>query len=320
MSVGTLYRRTAAAAALSLAAALCATVSVAQDFPSKPIELTIGFGPGSGLDSNARMLAPYLSEAFGQSVTVINQPGGGAVPWANNMARTAPDGYTIGMIGFPLLQNNSVMSEVDYDPAKDFTYLGVLTLDPAVLAVGADSPFKTLKELTDAAEGGQTISIGSTGRGSVDYLIALSIEQASKASFGIVNFDSTNEGVVAAMGGSLSAMGMTVSSVLPYVQSGQLRALAAGDEQRIAELGDVPTFTESGVDLLVGGSYRAFLAPPGMPDDVRAKLAEGIKAAIDNPEFQKKAADAGLRIVYMTPDETTALSTSLLEAARKNLK
>src|SRR3546814_583308 len=107
----------------------------AQEFPSESIKLTMGFGPGSGIDANARMLAPYLEESLGVPITIINQPGGGSVPWANDLARAEPDGYTIGMIGFPLLQNNFVLSDVDYDPTEDYTYLGVLTLDPAVLAV-----------------------------------------------------------------------------------------------------------------------------------------------------------------------------------------
>lgn len=313
----------AAGLAVAGGASLAAAPGFAQDFPARGIEFTIGFGPGSGIDSNARLLAPYLEKALGQSVTVINQPGGGAVPWANGLAAAVPDGYTIGMIGFPLLQNNSVLSEVDYDPLTDFTFLGVLTLDPAVLAVSADSEFQTLQDLVDAAKAeGSRVSIGATGRGSVDYLIALSIERATggAANFGIVNFDSTNEGIVAAMGGSLSAMPMTVSAVLPYVESGQLRALAAGSDETVAELPGVPSFKEAGVELLAPGSFRAFLAPAGLPDDVRTRLVDSIRAAIEDPEFQQKAEDAGLRIVYMTPEEEEALSNSLVEAAQQYLQ
>lgn len=307
---------------IAIAATAMATVvpAMAQDFPSRPIELTLGFGPGSGLDANARLLAPYLQKALGQPVTVINQPGGGAVPWANGLARATPDGYTIGMVGFPLLQNNSVLSQVEYDPSTDFTYLGVLTTDPAVLAVGANSPYQTVQDLIDAARSGTRISIGATGRGSVDYLIALSIQRAAgDVEFGIVNFDSTNEGIVAALGGSLSAMPMTASAALSYVQSGQMRALAAGDEAPIEGL-NAPSFTEAGVDLLVDGSSRAFLAPANLPDDVKQKLGDAIKTAIDDPEFRQQAATAGLAIVYRTPDETAELSASLLEAGRQNLQ
>src|SRR3546814_13445886 len=98
------------------------------------------------------------------------------------------------MIGFPLLQNNFVLSDVDYDPTEDYTYLGVLTLDPAVLAVSADSEFETITDLVEAAKSGERISIGATGKGSVDLLIALSLAQATGVDFGIVNFHSTNEG------------------------------------------------------------------------------------------------------------------------------
>jgi tripartite-type tricarboxylate transporter receptor subunit TctC len=318
-------RRTAGKLLASLALMAAATTmtvmpAMAQAFPSRGIELTLGFGPGSGLDANARLLAPYLEKALGQSVTVINQPGGGAVPWANGLARANPDGYTIGMVGFPLLQNNSVLSQVDYDPATDFTYLGVLTTDPAVLAVGANSPYQSVDDLIAAARSGTRISIGATGRGSVDYLIALSIQRAAgDVQFGIVNFDSTNEGIVAALGGSLSAMPMTASAALPYVQSGQMRALAAGEDAPIDGL-NAPSFAEAGVDLLVGGSSRAFLAPPNLPEDVKARLADAIKTAIDDPAFREQAAASGLAIVYRTPDETAELSTSLLAAGRENLK
>src|SRR5690606_23022320 len=118
--------------------------------------------------------------------------------------------------------------------------------------------------------------------------------------------DSTNEGIVAALGGSLSAMPMTASAALPYVQSGQMRALAAGEDSPVEGL-NAPSFAEAGVDLLVGGSSRAFLAPANLPEDVKKKLADAIKTAIDDPEFRQKAADAGLPIVYRTPEETAAL-------------
>lgn len=300
---------------------LNAAAADAQSFPTKGIQFTLGFGPGSGIDSNARLFAPYLEKQLGVPVTIINQPGGGAVPWANGLARAEPDGYTIGMVGFPLLQNNSVLSKVNYDPLKDFTYLGVLTVDPAVLATGANSPIKTLGDLIeDAKKEGSRASIGATGKGSVDYLVALSIERASGAKFGIVNFDSTNEGIVATMGGSLSAMPMTVSAVLPYVQSGQLRVLAAGDTEAIPELSDAKTFQDYGVKLLAPGSIRAFLAPANLPPDVKGKLVNSIKAAMDDPEFKQKAAASGLKLVYMSPEEEQATSESLIKAAQENLK
>lgn len=314
-----LNRRTVFALAFSVAVAGFAAPAAAQEFPAKGIEFTLGFGPGSGIDSNARLLAPYLEKALGVSVTVINQPGGGAVPWANRLARATPDGYTMGMVGFPLLQNNSVLSKVDYDPTKDFSYLGVLTLDPAVLAVSANSPYKTIGDVTAAAKGGERISFGATGKGSVDYLVALSIQKATGEKFGIVNFDSTNEGVVAVLGGSLTAMPMTASSVKPYLDSGQLRALAAGATDKVTGI-EAPTFKESNIDLLVGGSYRAFLAPAGLPEDIHVKLVAAIKTAMDDPEFKQKAADAGLPLVYMTPDEEKALSESLVESAKANLQ
>lgn len=321
MTLQIMFGRTAAGRSLVFVAGLVAAIVAApamaqEDFPSRPIDLTIGFGAGGGLDSNVRMLAPYLGEALGQPVTVINQPGGGSVPWANRLARTEPDGYTIGAVGFPLLQNNSVLVDVDYDPATDFTFLGLLTRDPAVLAVAADSPYQTVSDLITAAQEGERIAIGATGVGSVDYMIALSVQRAAEGDvdFGIVNFDSTNEGVVATLGGSIDAMPLTASSALPYVESGQMRALAAGDDEPIEGL-DAPTFTEAGVDLLVDGSYRAVLAPADLPDNVRQTLVEGLKEAIDNPEFRAAAAEAGLPVVYMPPDELKALSDEMLANA-----
>lgn len=291
-----------------------------SSYPEDGIDLTLGFGPGSGIDANARMLAPYIEDALGVPVTVVNQEGGGAVPWANELARTEPDGYTFGMIGFPLFQNNTVLSEVDYDPATDFTYLGVLTVDPAVIAVAPDSEYETLGDLIAAGEANpREVAIGATGVGSVDYMIALSMQGASEAEFGIVNFDSTTDGVTAMLSGNLDAMPMTVSSVLPFVEGGQVRVLAAGADESIEQLPDVPTFAEEGVELLVEGSTRAFLAPAGLEPDVKDALAAGIREAIENPEFQAKAEEAGLLIVYMTPEETEALSAELVDAARENL-
>ena len=289
-------------------------------FPSKGVEIIVGFDPGSGSDTTTRAFVPFLQKALGQTVTVINQGGaGGALSWGN-IAKAKPDGYTIGYLPMPSMQNAAVLSKVEYDPLNSFDYLGMIAYDPVALAVKAGGPYKTLDDFIAAAQKDPgKVSIGATGKSSNDYTIGLSIQKAKNVKFNIVNFDGTPAGITAVMGDNLAAMGMNASNVLPYEKSGQLKTLAVGGDSRFPQLPDTPTFKEKGIALYVQGVYRGFMVPKGVPKDVYDTLVKAVKTASDDPEWKAAADKIALPLMYIPPDQTATLAKQLNDAAKEYL-
>lgn len=310
-----------AAPAKPAAAQPAAAGSADSSYPNKGIELIVGFDPGSGSDATSRAISPFLAKYLKQNVTVVNRPGAGGVISFAQLAREKPDGYTIGIVPMPSVFNSFVTTKVEYDPLKDFSYLAMVANDPVTIAVKADSPYKTVTDLIDAAKKSpERISIGATGKVSTDYTIALSLEKASGAKFAIVNVDGTPAGIAAVLGGNMDAMGMNASGLVSYVKAGQLRALAVGGDKRFADLPDAPTFKEAGVSLLVHGNYRPYAAPKAIPDNVKASLANAFKSSVEDSEFVAQAKKMSLPLEYMTPDQVTTLAENLLAAAKEYLK
>lgn len=287
-------------------------------FPTKGIEIIVGFDPGSGSDSTTRAFVPFLQKALGQTITVLNQPGaGGAIGWSNS-AKAKPDGYQIGYLAMPSMQMAAVQSKVEYDPLTSYAWLGMIAYDPAAMTVKGDGPFKTVDDLVAAAKKDPgKVTIGATGKASNDYTTGISIGKSKGVKFTVVNFDGTPAGVTAVLGGNLSAMGMNASTTVPYVKSGQLRTIAVGGEKRYEGLPDVPTFKETGVDLMIPGIYRGFIGPKDLPADVKATLAGAIKTASEDPGWKAQAEKMSLPLMYVSPEETAPLAAKLNESAKE---
>ena len=289
----------------------------ATKYPTKGIEIIVGFEPGSGSDTTTRAFMPFVSKILGQPITVRNLPGaGGALGW-NATAKAKPDGYTLGYSPMPSVFNAAVLAKVEYDPLNSFAWLGQIALDPVALCVKAGGPYKTLDDFVTAAKNAPgKVTVGATGRGSIDHTIGLGIEKAKGVKFNIVNFDGTPQGITAVLGDNLAAMGMNASNSLPYVKAGQLRVLAVGGDKPFQGLPDVPTFKSLGVDLFAEGVYRGFMVPKGVPADIYDILVKAVKAASEDPQWKAQAEKMGLPLLYVSPAETTTLAKQLYEAAK----
>jgi putative tricarboxylic transport membrane protein len=218
------------------------------------------------------------------------------------------------------MQNNTILSKTEYHSVNSFTHLGNIALDPVAIVVKPDGPYKTLNDLIEAAKKKPgKVSIGATGKGSVDYLTSLSMERASGVQYAIVNLEGI-EGFTAVMGGNMDAMPATISAILQYYKAGQLKVLAVATDKRVPEMPDVPTFKESNVQLLASGVYRSLIAPKGLSQDVKAALAKALKQAIDDPAFKERATKIALPIYYLPPQETEKVTKDLLDAGEKVLK
>jgi len=275
-------------------------------YPSRNIEILVGYDPGSGSDLTMRAFAPFLSKILGQPITAINIPGAGGILSWNAIARAKPDGYTLCIVPLPAPFIQAVLSKVNYDPMTSFTWLGQFVADPVALVVKAGGPYKTFSEFIDVARKNPgKVTIGSTGKGSMDHSVCLGIEKSKNVKFNIVNFDGGATGITAVMGDNLSAMALTTSVAVPYEKAGTMKTLGVGGDKPFPQLPSVPTFKSQGVDLFAQSVTRGLVGPKGLPADVYNTLVKAIKVASGDAQWKAQAEKMGLPPAYISPEQTT---------------
>src|SRR5215813_622232 len=293
--------------ALALTLALAgAGVAAEQPFPNKPMQLMVAFPAGGGTDVAARIVAAIAEKKFGQPIVVVNRGGaGGQVGWTD-MSRARPDGYYIGFINLPAL-NTVILDPERRASFKADAFIPVINqvLDPGVIWVKADSPFKTLKDLLDAAKKTPNkISAATTGILSDDHLAILMVEEAAPGvAFRIVHLEGGAPQVTAILGGHVDVAFDNVGGIFRRVKSGELRALAVMDPQRSRFLPDVPTTPELGYKTVISNSTRGIAAVKGTPATVLKRLTDVFKEAMEDPEHVKKMEESGLQTKIMVGEE-----------------
>ena len=245
----------------------------ASDYPNKPIELVVPFGAGGGTDVLARVTAEAAKKHSSQPITVINRPGASGSIGLTEVVNARPDGYKIAMITVEMAIIPH-MGIAKFSPESDFTPLVRLNADPIVLAVSAESPWKTIEEMIDAAKKSkEPLRFGNAGTGGVSHLAAVALQQKSGTTFTHAPFQGNAPAVVALLGGHIDAVTASPSEVFSFVQTGKLRALAVLADQRLGgAFAQVPTMKERNIDLSVG-TWRGLAAPKGLPADVLARLS-----------------------------------------------
>jgi tripartite-type tricarboxylate transporter receptor subunit TctC len=287
-------------------AAMTAIAGAQPAFPNRPVQLMVAFPAGGGTDVAARILAAIAERSLGQPIVVVNKGGaGGQVGWTE-LVRQKPDGYYIGFINLPA--TNTVILDPDRKAIfteKDFTPIINQVLDPGVIWVRADSPFKTLQDLIDAAKKSpSTIRAATTGILSDDHLAILMTEEAAPgAVFRIVHLDGGATQFKEIMGGNVDVAFDNVGGIVQRVASGEVRALAVMDDVRSKFLPNVPITKELGYPTVVSNSTRGIAGPKGMPEPVLGKLREVLKKAMDDPEHINKLETQGLAIKVMVGEE-----------------
>jgi len=306
--------------AVSAAALLAACVAVAQQFPERPIQLMVAFPAGGSTDVGARVVASIAEKILGKPMVVINRGGaGGQVGWTE-MARQKPDGYYLGYINLPA--TNTVILDPERKAnfgADAFVPIINQVLDPGIVWVRADSPYKTLKDLVDAAKKSpNTIRTATTGILSDDHLAILMLEEAAPgAIFRIVHLAGGADQLKEILGGNVDVAFDNVGSIAPRVRSGELRALAVMDHQRSKFLPDVPTMKEVGYPSVISSSTRGIAAPRGVPPAVLKTLEAALRKAMEDPEHIQKLESAGLAIKIMVGEEYAKYYRETHEQAKK---
>jgi tripartite-type tricarboxylate transporter receptor subunit TctC len=291
----------------------------AADYPAKPVIVMVAYPAGGSTDIGARVLAALAEKEIGQPMVVVNKAGaGGQVGWTE-LARQKPDGYYIGFINLPAI--NTVILDPERKATFDmdsFTPIINQVLDPGVIYVKPDSPYKTLKDLIDdARKRPGEIKAGTTGILSDDHLAILMLEEAAKVKFRIVHFDGDSPQVTALLGGQIDVNFLNVGGLTPRVKSGQLRALLVMDREKCKFYPDVPTSVELGYPTVLSSSTRGIVGPKGLPEPIVKKLQATFKKAMEDPEHLKNMDKAGLAIKIMMGEEYSKYIKSVHEQVKK---
>ncbi len=275
------------------------------DFPTRPITLQVPWVAGGGTDVGARILASIAERKIGQPIVVINKVGAGSQVGLTELSRQKPDGYYIGFVSTPHI------CTIILDPERkaafnldSFAPIVTQVLDPGLIWVKADSPYKTLKDLVeDARKRPGQVRASTTGIMSDDHLAILMMERAAGVKFRIVHFEGGAQQLTATLGGQVDVSFDNVGSVVLRIRGGQVRGLAVMDKERSKFLPEVPTAGELGYSSVISSSTRGALGPKGMPPPVLKKFQDTFKEAIQDPEHVEKMEKAGLAIKMMVGDE-----------------
>lgn len=256
----------------------------AASFPSKPIRIMVPFNAGSGSDETSRIYGEIVGKLLGQPVIVENRPGGSGLLAIQATRQAPPDGHTI-MLGSnsPMAVNPIVMKDLPYDPFKDFRPVHGLSVNPAALVVKADSPWKTVREMVEAArKENRPLSVGNYSQGY--QLIGTWLGTAGKVPVTHVPYKGGAQMVTDVMGGQLDTGVNDFSGVAELHRAGKLRILAITGDKRDAKLPDVPTMIESGFPGFESYVWAAMFVRSETPDAIVQKLADAFSRALNSPE------------------------------------
>jgi tripartite-type tricarboxylate transporter receptor subunit TctC len=291
-----------------LAAAVLAASSVAamaQDWPTRPLRIVVPFPAGGSADTQTRVIADGLSRALGQPVVIENKPGAGGNLGAAELARSAPDGYTLFMATTGTHASNvSLYDKLPYDPVKDFAPLTMVTIYPQVVVPSPkmqDASFKDVIEKLKA--GGDKSNYGSSGTGSPTHLGGELFKRATGTQMIHVPYRGQGPALNDMLAGQLDVVFPSISDVLSFLQAGKLRAVAVMNDTRLKQIPDVPTMAELGYPGVTSSIWTALYTKAGTPQPVIDRLHKELVKIINSPAFKDKFEAMGFEVRSSTPDE-----------------
>src|SRR5688572_27834588 len=297
----------------------CSFPAAAQDWPrQKPLHIVVGFAPGSTTDLVARLVAPKLSEAIGQSVIVENKPGAGGNVATQQVKRMAPDGYTLLLTSVAYAVNPSLYPNAGYDPFSDFIPVILGPSTPNIITVNPSVPAKNLQELLALARK-QRLSYASSGIGTTTHLSMERIKTIAKVDITHVPCQPA-QAVGAAVAGHTQISSTSMPPAVSQVRGGKVRAIAVTSAQRSPALPEVPTVNEQGFSGFDDLTWTAFFAPAGMSSDLVNRLNSEINRALLSPDVRERLTQLGLEWRSNTSGEFAAFLRSEVQKWAKAVK
>ena len=289
---------------LAIAAALVPGAMQAQPYPARPIEMIVPIAPGGGMDVQARLLAELVEPELKQKIVAINRPGAGGTIGVGQLAKAAPDGYTIGLGNIASLAINAgIYDRMPYDPAKDLAPITHTVDVNYVLVVHPSVPATTVAELIAYAKANPgKLSYGSAGSGSLPHLATESFKAATGIDIVHVPYKGGGPMVTDLLGGTVQMAIADQANLMPHVKSGKLRAIAVASPKRSPNAPELPTIAET-LPGFQATAWNGLVGPPGLPPEIVAKLNATFVKVQATPEVRDRLAGGGLDVVGDSPDE-----------------
>jgi tripartite-type tricarboxylate transporter receptor subunit TctC len=285
-----------------------AIARAAESFPTRPIRLVVPYPAGGGTDIMGRVLGQRLHESLGQPVLIDNRSGAGGTIGTSQVAKSAPDGYTLLLVPTSHVINPSIYARLSYDAEKDFAPITIVASAAILMAINSRVPAKTIGSFVEAAKAQPQAlaNYGSAGTGTVFHLTGEFFNQLAGLSLQHVPYRGGAPTITALLAGEISLAFETMLALQPHVRAGTVRALAVTSPRRSAIMSEIPTTAEAGFPSLVADNSYALFAPAGTPGPVLARLHGATVAALALPEVRDQLHEQGAEVVGGSSTELAA--------------
>jgi tripartite-type tricarboxylate transporter receptor subunit TctC len=279
----------------------------AQDYPNRAIRIVVPFSPGGAVDGPTRAVAQELGKRLKQQVIIDNKPGAGATIGSAEVAKAAPDGYTLLLASQTNAISATLYPRLNFQPIDDFIGISLIGREPGVLVVHPSFPAQTVAELVAYAKARpRQVNYASSGNGSGQHLFMASFASMAGVQLTHVPYRGSGQATTDLLGGTVPMAMPGTAGMVAHIKAGKLRALAVSGATRSPQLPDVPTLAEAGVPGYAAYVWLGLMAPRGTPAAIIERLQRELKAALAAPEVRAYFNDAGIEIAGSTPAEMDA--------------